>query len=107
VAENFGPTAPFKCSFILLVIGAVQVQFTWSENYGDQRIQLGSGIKESFRELSSDARIVMVGLMQSFFESGMYIFVFMWTPALKMTTPFNVLLGWVFAAFMVSITFLK
>jgi hypothetical protein len=44
----------------------------------------------------------MTGFMQSFFESAMFTFVFMWSPALTETTPFNVLFGWVFSAFMVS-----
>eukprot|EP00475_Leptophrys_vorax_P014232 TRINITY_DN2062_c0_g2_i5.p1 TRINITY_DN2062_c0_g2~~TRINITY_DN2062_c0_g2_i5.p1 ORF type:complete len:489 (+),score=132.32 TRINITY_DN2062_c0_g2_i5:95-1561(+) len=104
VAEKFGPTAPFKCSFILLVVGAFFILLSWTENYGDQYARLGAGLKDAFVAMRQDVRIVTVGLMQSFFESGMYIFVFMWTPALKNTTPFNVLLGWVFAAFMVCVT---
>jgi hypothetical protein len=103
VAEQWGPTAPFKCSFLLLVIGGVVVQSTWTENYGDQRGDWGSGMKESFKIVWSERKVSMTGFMQSFFESAMFTFVFMWTPALSDTTPFKVLFGWVFSAFMVRL----
>ncbi len=86
---------------MLLAIGGAIVQRTWTENYGDARADWVASIKESFRIVLKDKRVSMTGFMQSFFESGMFTFVFMWTPALMETTPFNVLFGWVFSAFMV------
>jgi MFS transporter, MFS domain-containing protein family, molybdate-anion transporter len=86
---------------VLLVIGGLIVLKTWTENYGDARANFVASIKESFRIVLKDKKVSMTGFMQSFFESGMFTFVFMWTPALMNTTPFNVLFGWVFSAFMV------
>jgi hypothetical protein len=45
-------------------------------------------------------------VIQSFFEGAMYIFVFMWTPALKATSPWSNHLishGWIFATFMICV----
>jgi hypothetical protein len=88
---------------VLLVIGGIIIQFKWRENYGDQSSAISSGMKDGFKVVLTDKNVAMIGFMQSFFESAMYTFVFMWTPALTNTTPFKALLGWVFSAFMVRI----
>ena len=52
-----------------------------------------------------DPKIIYLGVIQSFFEGAMYIFVFMWTPALEATSPWTEQLishGWIFACFMVG-----
>jgi MFS transporter, MFS domain-containing protein family, molybdate-anion transporter len=109
--EQGGPTAPLKLSFALLVLGAIIIQVTWKENYGDQNSQLSSGVKDGFKVVLTNKNVALIGFMQSLFEGAMYTFVFMWTPALKNTTPFKPLLGWIFSAFMVcfllDISFLK
>ncbi len=84
------------------MLGGIIVQLTWKENYGDQSSALMSGMKDGFRVVFTEKNVALVGFMQSFFESAMYTFVFMWTPALTETTPFKCLLGWVFSAFMVK-----
>jgi hypothetical protein len=61
------------------------------------------------RAVASSPRLLLCGLIQSCFESSMYIFVFMWSPALSkpitelnLATPSVLYHGWVFASFMVS-----
>jgi hypothetical protein len=100
VAEKWGPTAPFKCSFLLLFMAFFQIQFRWEEAT-IHSTSLHSGFKESL-QLLKDHKVLMTGMIQAFFESAMYTFVFMWSPALKNSTPLNVLFGWVFSAFMVG-----
>jgi hypothetical protein len=101
VAEKWGPTAPFKCSFVLLVIACFQIQIRWEEITGHSK-SLRFGLYESLL-LLKDQNILMTGMIQAFFESSMYTFVFMWSPTLTNSTPFKVLFGWVFSAFMVRI----
>jgi hypothetical protein len=40
-------------------------------------------IKEAVGEIQKDFPVFAVGSMQCFFESAMYTFVFMWSPALE------------------------
>ena len=53
----------------------------------------------------TDRKILLLGLVQSCFESAMYIFVFMWTPSLKSTFAGVVPNGLVFSSFMVCVLF--
>jgi len=39
--------------------------------------------------LTSNEKVLLLGLIQSCFESAMFIFVFMWTPAMEATLPQN------------------
>jgi len=53
-----------------------------------------------------DSKIIYLGVIQSFFEGAMYIFVFMWTPALEATSPWTnhvISHGWIFACFMICV----
>lgn len=104
LAENFGPTAPFKVSAVLLLSGSLIISRTWSENYGDKSSDMKQSVVLAFKELSLDRSLTLLGVIQSCFEGGMYIFVFMWTPALESVSASAVLLGWVFACYMICIT---
>lgn len=96
---------------MLLVIGTIVVATTWTENYGDQfstgfsnfrgAVSVLMSSKEAAtatatfvprsdhllppHALSSDEKVALLGLIQSCFESAMYLFVFEWTPALEAT----------------------
>lgn len=105
VREQWGPVAPFDVSLICLVVGSLFVAATWKENTGDATINLGATLSNAFTKLRADSKIIYLGIIQSFFEGAMYIFVFMWTPALEATSPWTEQLishGWIFACFMVS-----
>ena len=103
VRDQFGPVAPFDLSLILLVIGTAIIAFTWSENTGDASINLAQTLSHAFSRLRSDAKIAYLGIIQSFFEGAMYVFVFMWTPALSSTSSQPIYHGWIFASFMISV----
>jgi MFS family permease len=105
-ADAYGFSAPFVVAIIPLSIVALLVGFTWSENYGNQQLNLLSSLSTGFDLIRKDSRIAALGLGQSCFEGAMYTFVFMWTPALKTTDEndsTSKFLGLIFAVFMVCV----
>jgi len=93
----------------LLVIGSVVVAFTWSENYGDSTVDISGTFSNAWTAMKQDKKIILLGVVQSFFEASMYTFVFMWTPALQNAAPkgeteaIALPFGVIFACFMVCI----
>ena len=84
-AETYGYVAPFVVAIMPLLVVALVIFFTWSENYGSQQtnVSMTSSLSKGFKLIISDSRIAALGMGQSCFEGAMYTFVFMWTPALK------------------------
>ena len=92
----------------------------WEENYGEDQHSNGreeeknddgrqsnwyDGLKNAFIVTVRSRDILLCGIISSLFEGSMYIFVFMWTPALtslmpdsKVPLPFGV----IFSTFMIS-----
>lgn len=102
-----GFVAPFLVALMVLVVAAILIQSSWTENYGDASIDISQGFKGAI-EACRDSRVWLLGLCCSLFEGSMYSFVFMWSPVLisslgdsgiKEDVPF----GLVFACFMVCI----
>ena len=86
LAASFGPVAPFDASLALLVVGGALIATGWRENFGEATGAISTGFDNFGRAwalLLSSPRMLLLGLVQSCFESAMYIFVFMWTPALE------------------------
>lgn len=96
LAASFGSVAPFDASLVLLLAGGIVIALKWKENYGEHEAsssaaasstQGAAGAFASFgkalRLLASSERVLLLGLIQSCFEGAMYVFVFMWTPALE------------------------
>jgi len=122
LAAHFGTVAPFDASLVLLVGGAAIILTRWRENYGEAHGAAGGAgggnvsafdsFRKAARLLVSNERVLLLGLIQSCFEGAMYIFVFMWTPALEASLKAAALYdsdatslphGVVFALFMVAI----
>jgi len=103
VRDRFGPVAPFDASLVLLCISGVLVSTSWSENYGDASIDLKKTLTNAWIRIKDDRKIALLGIIQSFFEGSMYIFVFMWTPALESTSEHGIYHGWIFASFMICV----
>ena len=82
-AEMYGFVAPFVVAIVPLSVVAVTVSSTWSENHGNQQLNMMASLSKGFDLIRNDSRIAALGLGQSCFEGAMYTFVFMWTPALK------------------------
>jgi len=99
--SQYGPVAAFDCSAIVLGIGTLIILATWTENYGNDNNN-SYALGEAFRTFRDDPRVFVLGWIQSLFEGGMYLFVFMWTPALSSVTEKKLNHGWIFACFMLS-----
>ncbi|GJD08767.1 Molybdate-anion transporter [Galdieria sulphuraria] len=102
-ASNFGKVAPFDASILILFIMSLVIYMKWDENYGDNHKDSKVGFHCALQSLFAEQRIWLLGVFQSCFESVMYIFVFMWTPALQLTSSTNIPHGLVFSCFMVAL----
>jgi len=102
---------PFDSSLVACIFCFLLASVLWGENYGsgggdskatneddtneDYAIEtseskdMSIGLRQTFinalRTIRQNEKILLCGLVSSFFESSMYIFVFMWTPGLKFT----------------------
>eukprot|EP01117_Protostelium_nocturnum_P001430 TRINITY_DN1172_c2_g1_i2.p1 TRINITY_DN1172_c2_g1~~TRINITY_DN1172_c2_g1_i2.p1 ORF type:complete len:382 (+),score=145.34 TRINITY_DN1172_c2_g1_i2:470-1615(+) len=106
VVSLFGVVSPYGVSIILLGILIYVVNTTWTENYGSQNTQLQNTFTDAFRVLISNRNVFLLCLIQSAFESSMYIFVFLWTPTLEAGDDNKAEAfphGIIFACFMVSV----
>jgi MFS family permease len=96
------PVAPFDLSALFLAVGAAVIYFTWTENYGDAKLNIVEQMSNAVKTVSKDKRILFVGLQQALFEGAMYTFVFLWTPALERDDQPTIPYGIIFACFMIA-----
>eukprot|EP01091_Cochliopodium_minus_P014170 TRINITY_DN4767_c0_g1_i2.p1 TRINITY_DN4767_c0_g1~~TRINITY_DN4767_c0_g1_i2.p1 ORF type:complete len:443 (-),score=61.49 TRINITY_DN4767_c0_g1_i2:12-1340(-) len=104
-ASRYGFVSPFVVAIGFLIASAFMISISWSENYGDSKIEVIATFSNAIVSLSNDKKIMVLGLMQSLFEASMYTFVFMWSPAIIDSLPKNTSIpyGLIFACFMVCI----
>ncbi|KAL7530195.1 hypothetical protein ACHAXR_005822 [Thalassiosira sp. AJA248-18] len=105
---EFGPTSegsgfytggylgPFDVSLCALILCGLMAGSLWEENFGEKSEEDGSddgqsksgkssatgALKGAFAATMRSPDILSCGIISSLFEGSMYIFVFMWTPAL-------------------------
>ena len=87
-----GYLGPFDVSLVTLILCGVLAASLWEENYGekgdDEDDDSKSGksaataLKGAFQATMRSPDILSCGIISSLFEGSMYVFVFMWTPAL-------------------------
>ena len=91
-ASQRGPTGPFEVSVGFLILGGLISSLLWKENVASSSSSSGSSddsestkptIRDAVKVVKSDPKIMLVGAMQSLFESAMYIFVLNWPPAVS------------------------
>ena len=106
-ADQYGKVAPFDVAAFILLLTGIIVAFSWSENYGDSRQSVSGGLRSAWNMMINDEKILLVGIIQSCFESAMYLMVFSWTPALQAISDDEGLgeipHGMIFSSFMVCI----
>ena len=92
---------PFDIALVALVLCGFLAATQWEENYGDsttdnknesndgrgKELPWYGALKNAYTTTVRSRDIFLCGVVSSFFEGSMYIFVFMWTPALKGLTP--------------------
>jgi len=90
-----GYLGPFDISLLSLIVCGVLAFSLWEENYGEKsdgddgddssksgKSSATSALKGAFSTTMRSPDILSCGIISSLFEGSMYIFVFMWTPAL-------------------------
>jgi MFS family permease len=104
---------PFDFALCALCICGALTFFLWEENYGDSNDSQEDANDEAKPKHWYDAfttaymttirskEILYAGLICSLFEGSMFIFVFMWTPAMKALSSGELPFGLIFATFMV------
>ena len=81
-----GPAVPFLIASLVLLIVAVLVSLLWSDckyceievNAAKLKKSLGDGLKQ----IVGNPDIFLVGTIESMFECCLFVFVFIWTPAI-------------------------
>mmetsp|Transcript_8526 Transcript_8526/g.18434 ORF Transcript_8526/g.18434 Transcript_8526/m.18434 type:complete len:506 (-) Transcript_8526:124-1641(-) len=91
-----GYLGPFDVSMVALILVGILASSLWEENYGeksaddddhddsskDEKTSAVGALKGAFSTTIRSPDILSCGIISSLFEGSMYIFVFMWTPAL-------------------------
>ncbi|PSS37510.1 hypothetical protein PHLCEN_2v717 [Hermanssonia centrifuga] len=105
--------SPFVASGALLLLAFTVIKGLWAENYGStdataddtkagffQLKRLG----EAWNIVRKDPYLLVIGLTQTCFEGSMYLFVFLWVPALQEASLSTAALplGYIFSCFMIS-----
>lgn len=106
---NLKPVAPFGVAIIFLILGGCLIACTWKENMTktpEKTTSVLKSMKESVRLILAKNRreLLVLGVIQSLFESVMYIFIFAWTPILSTenSKELNDSLGLIFSCFMLA-----
>lgn len=101
--DIIGPVAPFDVALVVLAISSYFIsRIEENDEKGTENILQSACEGLSF--LWKNTTVLALGLSQSFFEAGMFMFVFVWTPSLqavKYTTD-KINFGYVFSSFMVG-----
>ncbi|KNC86297.1 hypothetical protein SARC_01559 [Sphaeroforma arctica JP610] len=100
IARTWSLVAPFNAAIIPLSVSFLVIQLTWRENYGNQTATVNDNLHKAVEAMMRDKKILYTGMISGLFEGVMYVFVFMWTPALEESKA-DVSHGSVFAVFMV------
>lgn len=82
-AKRFGKVMPFDIAILVLSTLAAVITATWTENYGDEKQSVHGGFAQAWASLISNEVILLLGVTQACFESALYMFIFVWTPALQ------------------------
>jgi hypothetical protein len=102
---------PFDIALVALVTCGFLAVTLWEENYGEsdsnneheaKEAKWYDGLRNAFNTTIRSQDIYLCGLISSLFEGSMYIFVFMWTPALTEVSDDALPFGLIFSTFMVS-----
>lgn len=115
---DYGIIGPFDLSIVFFIITLgnifisciVLIYMFWDENYGTiSSLSYKTQITSSFNLLYRNKSIFIIGVVQSCFESSIFIFVFFWTPVLTESisigedSPKQISHGLIFCCFMISL----
>lgn len=93
----------FDAAIAALLLASAVAGTTWSEQFGDKRGNAHETLWRSCRTIRGSRALISLGLVNSFYEAALYVFVFLWTPALEWRSGMEgVGHGLVFSLFMLS-----
>lgn len=101
-----GYCSPFDLAICFLVFAVTAIFFTWGENFGSKSSSASGGALQdsmslAISTLKQNQQVLLLGVICALYESSMFIFVFMWTPALTEEGAPKPEYGHIFATFMV------
>lgn len=97
---ELGPVTPFVTAIPFLVITSLYVMFMLNEHYVRNTKTASASVKKSVILWLTNKNIFVLSIVQSLYEGVMYLFIFIWTPALELLKP---PLGLVFSSFMLAL----
>jgi len=97
-----GPKWPVGVSIPCFLFSGFMIATKWTDNCGNGKPNFKKSLVQGLRSILADPRILLIGAIQSVFESVIVVFAFLWTPVLtQVTLQSSALpLGLVFANFM-------
>lgn len=102
MANSFGYVAPFLTAVPCLGLAAT-LMIPWNENYGNQNIHVRETLVRGWEAIMRERKLQYLGLCQALFEGCMYVWVFYWTPAVRVLDSDAIPFGLVFACFMAAL----
>ena len=106
---SLGKVAPFDAAAVVLSLGFFLISSTWTENYGqsDSSVPITQMFASAWNAITSSTQVAALGVCQAVFEGAMYVFIFLWTPAIETPTDGNFVAayvphGLIFACFMAA-----
>ena len=88
-----GVLNPFDLAIFTLTLCAIFAALLWEENFGQDQSEEDKisdkpkpschNFRTALRTIIGSTEILLCGLISSLFEGSMYVFVFMWTPAME------------------------
>jgi len=102
---GLGPVAPFLLAVPVFSASIACLLVLWNENFSVKKAVSQDAIKrscnEGLKQILQNVDIFLIGTIQSLFESVLFVFIFVWTPALDVFRDTRIPLGIAFASFMV------
>lgn len=96
---EFGPVAPFIAAIPFLIMTSIYV-IILKEHYNHNTKTASASVKQAIILWLTNKNIFTLSIVQSLYEGVMYLFIFIWTPALELLKP---PLGLVFSSFMLAL----
>lgn len=97
---EFGPIAPFLIAVPVLLTSSIYIMLLLNEHYIHNSKSASASMKKAVILWLTNKNIFTLSVVQSLYEGVMYLFIFIWTPALE---PLKPPLGVVFSSFMLAL----
>jgi hypothetical protein len=73
----------FDVGVVVLLLVSVLAAVLWGERYGDRLGNASDSLWRSCRAIRDSRSLLALGMINSLYEAALYVFVFLWTPALE------------------------